>query len=87
MVDTEKAVEKILGKPYEKPGYAKGLGGAGSYKEHKFPSLKKAVEKQKTMKRKYGYTPKVFKISGGGHKKPYYKVVEPDSLKPLHGGY
>lgn len=83
MVDTEKALEKMLGKPYEKSDYFKPVSRLGGYTNHDFPSMEEAVKKQKSMKRKFGYTPEIFKVSGRELKKPLYRVVEPHNLEKL----
>ena len=51
------------------------------YKEYNFKDLPRAIKKQKTMKKLYGYQPSIFKAMKNNKTK--YVIVKPDNLKRL----
>ena len=53
------------------------------YKEHKFDDISLAKEKQKLMKKKYGYTPEILKVRKRGTIGWKYIVVEPKRIKKI----
>lgn len=52
------------------------------YKVFKFKSKGKAVRKQKEIKRKFGYSPSIFKVSKEGRFK-HFSVIRPFNLKKI----
>ena len=52
------------------------------YTEYDFKTMEKAKKKQKNIKKMFGYTPEIFKLSKEGVK-PFYKIVQPKNLKKI----
>ena len=50
------------------------------YKEFTFRTLPAAKKKRKKMKKKYGYSPSIFKVTNPRTKKKKYVVVKPKGL-------
>ena len=55
--------------------------GFGKLTEHQYKSQSLAEKKARAMKKKYGYRPEVFKVTGKGKKR--FVVVEPSGLKKI----
>jgi len=70
-------IKKLIGKRLDKRFNKK-------YSKHKFKKIEDAKKKQAFIKKRYGYTPNILKVSNRKTNKfENYVIIQPKNMKPI----